>query len=184
MAEIKDETKLERVGREPQQKSVEELLKVQIDQDDPEKYFLLGNQLSDLEKRQLTDFLLQNRSVFAWSLEEMPGVSSDVICHKLNVDPTYKPVVQKSRRSGPQQTEAVAEEVEKLLEVGAIREVHYPKWLANTMVVKKKNGKWRVCVDFTDLNKACPKNSFPLPKIDQLIDSTSRHEKMSFLDAY
>ncbi|XXG90552.1 hypothetical protein AAC387_Pa12g2288 [Persea americana] len=76
------------------------------------------------------------------------------------------------------------EEVEKLLEAQAIKEVHYPQWLANTEVVKKKTGKWRVCVDFTDLNIACPKDSFPLPKIDQLIDATAGHDCMSFLDAY
>ena len=78
----------------------------------------------------------------------------------------------------------MVEEVQKLLEAGAIKEVHYPQWLANTVVVKKKTGKWRVCVDFTDLNKACPKDSFPLPKIDQLIDATTGHDRMSFLDAY
>uniref|UniRef100_A0A2N9IRH8 Reverse transcriptase domain-containing protein n=1 Tax=Fagus sylvatica TaxID=28930 RepID=A0A2N9IRH8_FAGSY len=81
-------------------------------------------------------------------------------------------------------SEAVREEVERLLKIGAVREVLYPQWLSNTVVVKKKNGKWRVCVDFTDLNKACPKDPFPLPKIDQLVDSTAGHERMSFLDAF
>ena len=75
-------------------------------------------------------------------------------------------MIQKARRTGVPQTEAVIEEVQKLLEAEAIKEVHYPEWMANTVVVKKKTGKWRVCVDFTDLNKACPKDSFPLPKID------------------
>ena len=75
-------------------------------------------------------------------------------------------------------------EVKKLLASGVIREVQYPQWLSNTVVVKKKNGKWRVCVDFTCLNKACPKDSFPLPRIDQLVDSTAGHERISFLDAY
>lgn len=93
-------------------------------------------------------------------------------------------MVQKARRTGVPQTEAVIEEVKKLLEAKTIREVHYLEWLANTVVVKKKNGKWRVCVDFTDLNRACPKDSFSLPKIDQLIDATARHDRMSFLDAY
>jgi hypothetical protein len=78
----------------------------------------------------------------------------------------------------------VREEVERLLKIEAIREVLYPQWLSNTVVVKKKNGKWRVCVDFTDLNKVCPKDPFPLPKIDQLVDSTAGHERMSFLDAF
>ena len=65
------------------------------------------------------------------------------------------------------------EEIERLLGTGSIDEVRYPEWLANPMVVKKKNGKWRVCVDFTDLNKACPKDSYPLPNIDRLVESTT-----------
>ncbi|XXG41578.1 hypothetical protein AAC387_Pa01g2016 [Persea americana] len=114
----------------------------------------------------------------------MPGIDPAVICHKLNVNSNLKPVIQKARQTGVPQTEAVKEEVEKLLEAQAIKKVHYPQWLANTVVVKKKTGKWRVCVDFTDLNTACPKDSFPLTKIDQLIDATAGHDRMSFLDAY
>ena len=72
----------------------------------------------------------------------------------------------------------------KLKQAGAIREVFYPEWLANTMMVKKKKGKWRVCVDFTYLNKACPKDPFPIPRIDQLVDATVGHHQMSFLDAF
>ena len=68
--------------------------------------------------------------------------------------------------------------------IGAIKEVFYPKWLVNTVVVKKKSGKWRVCVDFTDLNKVCPKDPFPLPRIDQLVDATVGHHSMSFLDTF
>lgn len=79
--------------------------------------------------------------------------------------------------------EAVKEEVSKLLEASVIRKVQYLEWLSNIVVVKKKNEKWRVCVDFTNLNKAYPNDSFPLPKIDQLVDATSGHERMSFLDA-
>ena len=76
------------------------------------------------------------------------------------------------------------EKVEKLLTAGFIREVYYPKWLANVVMVKKFNGKWRTCVDFTDLNNACPKDSFPLPRIDQLVDSTVGHELLTFMDAF
>ena len=72
----------------------------------------------------------------------------------------------------------------KLKQAGAIKEMFYPKWLANTVVVKKKSGKWRVCVDFTDLNKACPKDSFLMPRIDQLVDAIVGHHRMSFLDAF
>ena len=75
-------------------------------------------------------------------------------------------------------------EVQRLKEAEVIREIFFPRWLANTVVVKKKNGKWRVCVDLTDLNRACPKDSFPMPKIDQLVDTTYGHPRMSFLDAF
>ena len=75
-------------------------------------------------------------------------------------------------------------EVKKLLATNFIREVYYPEWLANVIMVKKANGKWRMCVDFTDLNSACPKDSFPLPRINQLVDSTVRHKLLTFMDAF
>ncbi|MBJ2390668.1 RNA-directed DNA polymerase, partial [Salmonella enterica subsp. enterica serovar Corvallis] len=80
--------------------------------------------------------------------------------------------------------EAIQSEIDKLLQAGFIREVDHPQWLANPVMVRKNNGKWRMCIDFTDLNKACPKDDFPLPRIDQLVDSTSGCELLSFLDAY
>ena len=87
-------------------------------------------------------------------------------------------------RPSREHAEAIREEVTKLKLTGAIKEVFYPEWLANPVVVKKKNGKWRVCVDFTDLNKACPKDPFPMPRIDQLVNATAGHPRMSFLDAF
>ena len=72
----------------------------------------------------------------------------------------------------------------KLKQAGAIKEVFYPEWLTNTVVVKKKKGKWRVCVDFTDLNEACPKDPFPMPRIDQLVNATVGHHRMSFLNVF
>ena len=142
MAELEEE--LDRIGRNPEEKSVEELTEIRLDKDDGERFFLVGSQLGESEKGELNSFLLQNKDVFAWTPYEMPGIDPEVMSHRLNVDPKSKPVVQKSRRSGIPQTEAVVEEVEKLLEAWAIREVQYPSWLANTVVVKKKTGKWRV----------------------------------------
>jgi hypothetical protein len=75
-------------------------------------------------------------------------------------------------------------EVKRLLSVGVIREVTYPEWLANIVMVKKANGKWRMCIDFTDFNKACPKEEFPLPRIDSLVDAVATSELMSLLDCY
>ena len=76
------------------------------------------------------------------------------------------------------------DEVNKLLAAGFIRVVYYPNWLANVVLVKKANGKWKMCVDFTDLNKACTKDNFPLPRIDQMVDSTAGHKFLTFVDAF
>jgi len=129
-------------------------------------------------------FLRNNTDVFAWCHEDMPGIDSSVILHRLNVDPNHQPVKQKKRNFAPERNQAIHEEVEKLLQVGFIREVDYPEWLANVVLVKKSSEKWKMCVDFTDLNKACSKDSFPLPWMDILIDSTSGHEILSFMDAF
>ncbi|XXG79912.1 hypothetical protein AAC387_Pa09g0879 [Persea americana] len=184
MAELDREAELGNVGQAPAQKSIEDLTEVRLDPADPDRFFLLGSQLPEPEKTELLDLFLKNKEVFAWTPYEMLGIDPEVRCHKLNVDSNHKPVIQNASRTGVPQTEAVIEEVQKLLEAEAIKEVHYPEWLANTVVVKKKTGKWRVCMDFTDLNKACPRDSFPLPKIDQLIDATVGHSRMSFLDPY
>ena len=102
----------------------------------------------------------------------------------MKVNPLVTPRKQPHRRPSKEHAEAVREEVARLKQARAIKEVFYPEWLANTVVVKKKSGKWRVCVDFTDLNKACPKDPFPMPKINQLVDATVGHPRMSFLDAF
>ena len=137
-----------------------------------------------LEKVELILFLINNLDMFAWSPYEAPGVDPDFICHRLNVDPHCPPKKQKHRRSSNIHVKAVREEVEKLKEARVIKEVYYPKWLANMVAVKKKNSKWRACVDFINLNKAYPKDPFPVPKMDQLVDAAFRHTRMSFLDAF
>ena len=114
----------------------------------------------------------------------MPGISPEVIQHKLNVNPERKPVQQRQKTFTPERGQAIAEEVTKLLTARFIQEVYYPEWLANVVLVKKANEKWRMCVDFTDLNKACLKDSFPLPRIDQLVDSIARHKLLTFMDAF
>ena len=117
-------------------------------------------------RTRLIQFLKENLDVFAWSHEDMPDISPEVIQHRLNMNPERKPVQQRRRAFAPEQDQAVTEEITKLLTVSFIKEVYYLDWLANIVLVKKENWKWRMCVDFTDLNKACPKDSFPLPRID------------------
>ena len=144
----------------------------------------IGTTLSPEMRTKLVQFLKENLDVFAWSHEDMPGVSPEVIQHKLNMNPERKPVQQRRRVFAPERNQAITEEVSKLLTVGFIREMYYPDWLANIVLVKKANGKWRMCVDFTNLNKACSKDSFPLPRIDQLVDSIARHKLLTFMDAF
>ena len=152
--------------------------------DDPEKFFQVGTQIPLLEKEQLVDFLRKNVDVFAWDAYEALGVDPNFIYHHLNVNPPITPRRQIPQRPSKEHAETVKNEVTKLKQAGAIKNVFYPQWLANTVVVKKKMGKWRVCVDFTDLNKACPKDPFPMPRIDQLVDATVVRHRMSFLDAF
>ena len=111
----------------------------------------------------------------------MPGIDNKVIEHKLNVDPTRKPIQQKRQVFAPERNKAVVEEVEKLLTAGFIREVYYPKWLANVVMMKKSNKKWRMCVDFTDLNHACPKD---IPQDRSTGRLNTGHELLTFMDSF
>ena len=171
------------IDKPAEEAKCEDLVKVTIG-DNPEKFFQIGSQLPQQEKEELIEFLKQNIDVFAWNTYKASGVNPEFICHHLNVNPLIVPKKQPPRRLSKEHAEAVREEVTRLKQVGAIKEVFYPKWLANTVVVKKKNGKWRVCFDFTNLNKTCPKDLFPMPKIDHLVDATVGHPRMSFLDAF
>ena len=96
----------------------------------------------------------------------MLGIDPRVITYRLNVYPSSKPVRQKKRVFAPERDNAIKEEVQKLTTMKFIREVYYPNWLANVVMIKKANGKWRMCVHLTDLNKAYPKDSYSLPCID------------------
>jgi hypothetical protein len=114
----------------------------------------------------------------------MPGIPREVIEHHLKIHPDAKSVSQKPRRQSIERQDFIREVVQKLLRAGFIEEVHHPVWLANPVIVPKANGKLRMCIDYTNLNKACPKDPYPLPRIDQIVDSTSGCDLLSFLDAY
>ena len=117
--------------------------------------------------------------MFAWNAYEAPGVDLNFICHHLNINPSVTPRKQPPRRLSKDHFDAVKDEELKLKQAEAIKEVFNLEWL-----VKKKTGKWHVCVNFIDLNKACPKDPFPMPRIDRLVDATIGHHQMSFLDAF
>jgi hypothetical protein len=145
---------------------------------------VIGSEFSPGEEGALIQFLQKNRDVFAWSAKNLTGVDRNFIEHKLNIDASVKPRRQKLRKMSDDKVVAVKSEVQRLLDTSVIREVMYAKWLANIVPIKKKNGKWRMCIDFIDLNKATPKDNFSLPRMDQVIDSVASTAIMSLLDCF
>ena len=143
----------------------EELERIVVD-DDLEKFFQIRAQLPHREKEELIMFLKMNIDLFAWSAFEAPGVDPNFICHHLNVNPSVIPKKQPPQHSSKNHYDVVKDEVIKLKQARAIKELFYPEWLVNTIVMKKKSGRWQVCMDFTNLNKACLKDPFPMPRID------------------
>ena len=122
--------------------------------------------------------------VFSWSYEDMSGLDYSLVQYHLPILPHARPVKQKLRRLHPRWSLQVKEEIQKQLSVGFLSVVEYPELLANVVPVPKKDGKVRVCVDFCDMNKANPKDDFPLPHIDMLVDSTAGHSMLSFMDGF
>ena len=165
-------------------KPTEALEDISLDEDNLEKCTKVGADLEGKTKNDLICFFEKNIDVFAWSHEDMLGIDPSVITHRLNVCPSFKSVQQKKRIFAPEKDNATKDEVQKLIIAKFIREVYYSDWLANVVMVKKANGKWRMCVNFTDLNKACPKDNYLLLRIDKLVDSTAGHKLLSFMDAF
>jgi hypothetical protein len=122
--------------------------------------------------------------VFAWEPSQMPRIPREVIEHHLKINPDTKSVSQKPRKQSIERQDFIRKEVWKLLDAGFIEVVHHLVWLANPVIVPKANGKLQMCIDYTSLNKACPKDPYPLPRIDQIVDSTSGCDLLSLLDAY
>ncbi|GAU32556.1 hypothetical protein TSUD_218140 [Trifolium subterraneum] len=151
---------------------------------DPSRNLKIGKDVPDLARKQLVACLKDNADLFAWSASEMSGLDPNIACHQLTVDEVASAVVQRRRRQSPEKMEAAEKAVKDLLETNFISEAKYTTWLLNVVLVKKSNGKWRMCVDYTDLNRACLKDAYPLPCIDRLVDNSSGFKLQSFLDAY
>ena len=164
----------------------EELEKMHLDPESPEKPrpVFVSSTLNPEEKKAMLQLLRDYKDVFAWEYNEMPGLDTTLVVYNLAVDPRVKPVKQMARKFSPEVELQIKGEIEKLLEARFIKPIQHPTWLANIVPVRKKNGQIRCCVDFRDLNKACPKDDFPLPHIDNLIDATAGHERFSFMDGF
>ncbi|CAJ2655614.1 unnamed protein product [Trifolium pratense] len=189
--ENKDEKKLRKEKKEDDEASQEHRRPVPDGEfelmpfgEDPSRAVKIGTGLPELARKQLEACLKENADLFAWHASEMPGLDPNVACHQLTIDPTALPIVQRRRRQSPEKSEAAEKCVKDLLEAKFISEARYTTWLSNVVLVKKSNGKWRMCCDYTDLNRACPKDSYPLPCIDRLVDNSSGFKLLSFMDAY
>ncbi|XP_070022482.1 uncharacterized protein [Nicotiana sylvestris] len=132
----------------------------------------------------LIQLLFEYRDVFVWSYDDMSGLSADLVVHKLPTYPGFLPVQQKQRKFKTDMSDKIKEEIMKQLSANVVRAVRYTTWVANVVPVLKKDGKTRVYVDYRDLNKAIPKDNFPLPNIHILVDNCAKHEIQSFVDCY
>jgi hypothetical protein len=136
---------------------------VPLDKATPKQTITISEDLTSHDEETLLYCLSKNKNVFAWSALDLVGVSRSIIEHSLGIDPSVRPKKQRLRKMSDEKTEATKAEVHHLLDAKFIEPIAYPTWLANIVMVQKKSGKWRMCIDFTSLNKACPKDNFPLP---------------------
>ena len=141
----------------------------------PGRCTYISSLLTIKERARLQEVLKANADVFAWTHSDMTRISPMNASYKLNVLPSARPVRQRVRRFHPERHQIIQAEVDNLMKARFIREVKYPEWLVNVVLVPKKGGKWRVCIDYTDLNDACPKDNFPLPCIDKIVDASAGH---------
>ena len=130
------------------------------------------------------DLLQDYNNVFAWSYQDMPGLDTDIVVHRLPLREECVPIKQKLRRVKPEMLLKIKEEVKKQLDAGFLEVAKYPQWVANIVPVPKKDGKVRMCVDYRDLNRTSPKDNFSLPYIDTLVDNTAKHSLFSFMDGF
>ncbi|XP_052305631.1 uncharacterized protein LOC112325327 [Populus trichocarpa] len=162
----------------------EELETINVGSDQLKKELKIGTLITSEQRIKMITLLQEYSDVFAWSYEDMPGLDTNIVVHKIPLEEGCKPVKQKLRRAHPDVWIKVKAELEKQWDAGFLEVVRYPQWVSNVVVVPKKEGKIRVCVDFRNLNRASPKDDFPLPHIDVLVDNAARSSTYSFMDGF
>ena len=162
----------------------EEIEVINLGTEEDKKEIKIGVLLNTRVKERIIELLREYPDIFAWSYKDMPGLDPKVVEHRLPLKHECPPVKQKLRRSHPDMALKIKEEVRKQIDAGFLVTSEYPQWLANIVPVPKKDGKVRMCVDYRDLNKASPKDDFPLPHIDVLVDSTAKCKVFSFMDGF
>ena len=182
--DIKEFTKLMENSEKAWKPVSEELEIINLGTKQGEKELKIGTLITNEEREKLISLLREYSDVFAWTYAEMPGLDTDIVVHKIPLKEGSVPIKQKTRRMRPNMLLKVKAEIQKQWEAGFLDVVHYPQWVANMVVVPKKDGKIRVCVDYRDLNKASPKDDFPLPHIDILVDNAAKNATYSFMDGF
>ncbi|GAA0163485.1 hypothetical protein LIER_19338 [Lithospermum erythrorhizon] len=161
------------------------------------KTFQVGTNLDKQHRYQLIELIREFADVFAWGTENMAGVDPDLALHRLHERKTWQawtliwhsiasmltPCSLQSNRGSDEKNSAIREEIANLLKSGVIRELQFPSWIVNVVLVKNPNNKWRMCTDFTNLNKPCPKDFYPLPCLGRLVDGGMGHEVFDFMNA-
>ncbi|KAL0404657.1 UNVERIFIED_CONTAM: hypothetical protein Sradi_2106500 [Sesamum radiatum] len=151
-------------GTPPKVQPAEELLNIELVPGDTGKTTWIDSQIDETLWEKVIQCLKRNIDVFVWTPQDLEGISPEVISHHLNIDPRIKPVRQKKRHFDLEKDKIIQAQIDKLMAAGHMEEIQFPEWLSNVVLVPKPGGKWRMCIDFTDLNKACPKDFYPLPE--------------------
>ena len=151
--------------------------------DDPHPVYVSALLTSE-EKQMYIELLSENKDVFAWSYKEMPGLDPKVVVHILVVKRGIWPIKQAQRRFRSELIPKIEIDVNKLIEASFIQKVKYLIWISSIVPIKKKNGQIRICVAFRDFNNACPKDDFSLPITELMIDATTGHEALSFMEVH
>lgn len=157
---------------------------INLGSEEDKKEMKIGALLVLVVKKRMIELLREYVDVFAWSYQDMPGLDTNIIEHRFPLKPEYPPIKQKLRRTRPYMAIKIKEEVQKQIDVGFLIMYEYPQWLANIVHVPKKDDKVQMCVDYKYLNKANPKDDFPIPHIDMLVDNTAKFNVFSLMDGF
>ena len=162
--------------------SADDLEEVDIGPGDKPRPTFISKKLDPALREEMIALLKEYRDCFAWDYTEMPGLDRSIVEHRLPLKKGFRPFQQRARQMKAEVLEEVKKEVEKMLDAGFIRPCRYAEWISSVVPVQKKDGRWRVCVDFRDLNRATPKDEYPMPVAETLINAAAGHKMMSFMD--
>jgi hypothetical protein len=163
--------------------SADDLEEVDIGPGDKPRLTFISKKLDPVLRKEMIALLKEYRDCFAWDYTEMPGLDRSIIEHRLSLKKGFRPFQQRARQMKAEFLEGVKKELEKMLDAGFIRPCRYAEWISSMVLVQKKDGRWRVFVDFRDLNRATPKDEYPMTVAETLINAAVGHKMVSFMDS-